>query len=135
MLEDENWQPWSTRDNGGRPELANVIWADDMGSGSNGIYWYPDYYLPVTEDHIVAQNPMLYTYYQYGLFENDNWSVFGEGKYTFNDEWALTIGARYSQDDMKGTENNYWYTDSDAYVDPASYWYCPVFYRSRSLAY
>ncbi|MFV8816721.1 TonB-dependent receptor [Haliea sp. E17] len=44
--------------------------------------------------------------------ENEAWSIFGEGTYTFNAEWSLTVGARYTQDDRSLVAKN-WAFDTD----------------------
>lgn len=44
--------------------------------------------------------------------ENEAWSVFGEGTYTFNADWSLTVGARYTEDTRKLVAKN-WAVDTD----------------------
>ncbi len=44
--------------------------------------------------------------------ENEAWSVFGEGTYTFNAEWSVTAGLRYTEDTRKLVAKN-WAFDTD----------------------
>ncbi len=119
-MDDENYQPYNIYDLGFNTHMATVLNPGVLTSA-----------VPFAPSSIVGENPGLIYYYQDGLFENQNWSVFGEVNYAFNDRWALTLGARYSRDDLKGTEQQlvygsttvYWPTD---WVTNPFYGSCPA---------
>lgn len=117
-LDDENWQPWGLYDRGENADMVNIM-STRMWEGGGGS-------APLTTADIIGQNPKLIYYLQDATFWNDNWSVFGEANYAFNERWKLTLGARYSVDHLKGKEQQWVYGDSFIYIDPA-WWagWCP----------
>ncbi|MBD3648398.1 MAG: TonB-dependent receptor [Pseudomonadales bacterium] len=117
-LDDENWQPYTLRDLGNNTAMEKVL----------PISFYSCFFpCFMTDADVIATNPNQIYYYQEGLFENQNWSVFGEARYQLNPSWALTLGLRYSEDDIKGTEKQLVYGDSDMYINPAWHAWCAPF--------
>lgn len=117
-LDDENFQPYVLRDQGTNTAMANVLPASFFSC------FFP---CMTTQADVIDQNPDLIYYYQDGLFENQNWSVFGEVKYQLTDAWAITTGLRYSEDKIKGTENQLVYGDSAVFINPAWHAWCEPF--------
>lgn len=125
-MDDVNWQPYTWRYVGTDSDFMENIMVFPADWPNVGAPTYAG--TPSTVNDIVAQNPDKIVYHQDGYFDNQNWSVFGELNYAFNDEWAITLGARYSEDDMKGTETRYVYGDSAAYWLPAYNGWCPYLF-------